>query len=100
MLFSWAGGLAPLSFFASRAYHVFSRMYHRRAAIAAGPSHSRQQLLQQLGASPSESGQSIDAFGIEWIKAWTGTHNFQVRAALSHPRTISFHYVGSINCKS
>ncbi|KAL8447529.1 hypothetical protein Emed_004317 [Eimeria media] len=51
----------------------------RRAAIAAGPARSRQQLLQQLSRLPAaaEGAEGLDAFGAEWVKAWTTTHNFQ-----------------------
>ncbi|KAL8274729.1 hypothetical protein Esti_001334 [Eimeria stiedai] len=51
----------------------------RRAAVAAGPARSRQQLLQQLGRFPAaaEGGEGLEGFGAEWVKAWTTTHNFQ-----------------------
>ncbi|CDJ41691.1 MORN repeat-containing protein, putative [Eimeria tenella] len=48
----------------------------RRAAIAAGPERSRQQLLRQISFPSAENG-DLSEFGVEWVKAWADTHNFQ-----------------------
>ncbi|CDJ52091.1 MORN repeat-containing protein, putative [Eimeria brunetti] len=49
----------------------------RKAAIAAGRERSRQLLLQQLSSAASEDGDNLSAFGVDWVRGWSETHNFQ-----------------------
>ncbi|CDI85071.1 MORN repeat-containing protein, putative [Eimeria praecox] len=49
----------------------------RKAAIAAGRERSRYLLLQQLSPTASDDGEDLSAFGVEWVRGWSETHNFQ-----------------------
>lgn len=60
------------------AHRRLLRLLCRRAAVAAGRERSRQLLLQELSPTASEDGESLSAFGVEWVRGWSETHNFQV----------------------
>ncbi|XP_026191760.1 uncharacterized protein LOC34617448 [Cyclospora cayetanensis] len=54
----------------------------RKAALAAGAGHSRQQLLrvlqqEQQRAATAANSEGLSVFGAEWLTAWTETYNFQ-----------------------
>ncbi|OEH80166.1 MORN repeat-containing protein [Cyclospora cayetanensis] len=54
----------------------------RKAALAAGAGHSRQQLLrvlqqEQQRAATAANSEGLSVLGAEWLTAWTETYNFQ-----------------------